>query len=77
MFSKLNLLSMFNTQNSEVTKQNDKVQKEINEARVALEKKLDEGEQIWKNTRKKIDEIKIQSTAVFGKDLIKFISSLG
>lgn len=66
-----------------MTKQNDKVQKEISEARAQLERKLAEGELIWKDARKylryrvrKMDSIKMQSTANFGKDLIKFMSSL-
>lgn len=43
---------MFTTQNSEVAKHNDKVQKSINEARASLENKLAEGELVWKNTKK-------------------------
>lgn len=83
MLSKINFLSFLSTQNSEVTRHNEKIQKEITEARTTLEKKLAEGEHVWKEARKyvaskrrKIDAVKMQSTAAFGKDLIKFIGSL-
>jgi hypothetical protein len=40
ILSTLNTLFRLTSQNSKVTRKNDKVQKEINEARTSLEKKL-------------------------------------
>jgi hypothetical protein len=52
ILSTLNTFFRLTSQNSEADRHNDKVQKEISEARTSLEKKLAEGEHIWKQAKK-------------------------